>query len=839
MSCCHDSGINGTCVECDVPQLARNNYFTGKLLVERDFTDEQRYFIGKHRRHAARLHGWGTVCGLKVKQHPNPGCRNQYVLIEPGMAVDCCGREIVVAERQYFDFRRAAQQMLEQNGQEGGPGDDNSHTLQICLRYAECPTEDVPALFDECGCNDIACQPNRILESFALDVRLDPPPRVENPVRARLDWRSTVNIAHALRVAVDDAHHKLYVISADDPATLAVLDGENSSLIRSRSVDGQVMDLALSPNGERVYVAVEDAGLKVLVLNAALDNPAVNTLPIPDSADNSLETLSLAVARNGRLYVLATTESVVYAWDTPDTGDTVDMLTSAALGTNPSALVVTPDDGRVIAANPDSANLSVLDAMDLTAAPRVVNLPGASPSALAVGHTSTSNKLYVADTANKTLRILEIPVDPADPYAPLGSLISLVDEPVKLAAGGGDRWIYVLGTAADGKGWVQVVDAHRVEAGSADVMGARVSVGDAPRDLAVGAHGLRLYAAFASVSETGGGVAIVDVTPDECDEILLRALDACPECDGQDCIVLATVRDFVVGSEITDERLDNLSDRQLLPSTSLLMETIQCLLQRGVGEPGEPGATGPTGPRGPGIDDVQVEMIDCDEDPKAEILEGHILHLKLPCDCKDKTPEPVAYTRICGINWRHGDTMKISDLRGALMVNFSAPVRLGDFLNLHVFTLMTNSSQDDNLMCWCEIPPKGIIGANLDLRDNENGTCDFDPAQVPEEVQGADAMVRTVLFVPSTGFVSGHEYRVIIKGDFIRDGDWRAVDANHLPGWLPNRVTGDGVEGGTFESWFTAGDDDRTHSDRLVGLTQPRTRRGANAPATRRARRPR
>ena len=33
---------NGVCVECDIPQLARNNYFTGKLLVERDFTDEKR-----------------------------------------------------------------------------------------------------------------------------------------------------------------------------------------------------------------------------------------------------------------------------------------------------------------------------------------------------------------------------------------------------------------------------------------------------------------------------------------------------------------------------------------------------------------------------------------------------------------------------------------------------------------------------------------------------------------------------------------------------------------------------------------------------------------------------
>jgi hypothetical protein len=47
---------------------------------------------------------------------------------------------------------------------------------------------------------------------------------------------------------------------------------------------------------------------------------------------------------------------------------------------------------------------------------------------------------------------------------------------------------------------------------------------------------------------------------------------------------------------------------------------------------------------------------------------------------------------------------------------------------------------------------------------------------------------------------------VIVKGDFIRDKDGRALDADHLPKWLPNRKTGDGVEGGTFESWIIVGD---------------------------------
>lgn len=42
-------------------------------------------------------------------------------------------------------------------------------------------------------------------------------------------------------------------------------------------------------------------------------------------------------------------------------------------------------------------------------------------------------------------------------------------------------------------------------------------------------------------------------------------------------------------------------------------------------------------------------------------------------------------------------------------------------------------------------------------------------------------------------------------GDLIVDAQSkRAVDANHLPPYLPARKSGDCIEGGTFESWFQA-----------------------------------
>ena len=170
-----NTGPRGYCVECDITQMARNNYFTGKLLVERDFTDEQRYMLGKLRRHNQRLHGWGTVCGLKVVPHPNPGCQDRFVDIQPGTAIDCCGREILVLHDEYFDFKtQFLANWQKQNGPNSQP-DDQPHQIQICVSYQECPTEDVPALFDDCNCSAVSCQPNRILESYSFDVLIDPP----------------------------------------------------------------------------------------------------------------------------------------------------------------------------------------------------------------------------------------------------------------------------------------------------------------------------------------------------------------------------------------------------------------------------------------------------------------------------------------------------------------------------------------------------------------------------------------------------------------------------------------------------------------------------------------
>jgi hypothetical protein len=72
---------NYPCEPCGLQTFERNRYFDGKLLVTRDFQDEQAYLRGKDRLHNSLLHGYGTVCGLEVEQHPAEACRYKYVVL--------------------------------------------------------------------------------------------------------------------------------------------------------------------------------------------------------------------------------------------------------------------------------------------------------------------------------------------------------------------------------------------------------------------------------------------------------------------------------------------------------------------------------------------------------------------------------------------------------------------------------------------------------------------------------------------------------------------------------------------------------------------------------------
>jgi hypothetical protein len=142
--------------------------------------------------------------------------------------------------------------------------------------------------------------------------------------------------------------------------------------------------------------------------------------------------------------------------------------------------------------------------------------------------------------------------------------------------------------------------------------------------------------------------------------------------------------------------------------------------------------------------------------------------------------------------------MKPVDFPSGLLVAFDKPVRNGDIHSQSFIVLEGHRDESTGSMCWCELPSEHIGG--IQFTESCKITREFEPPPSSGLVNGAQ-------FVPLSQLSSGVIYRVVLKGDFIRDEKHRGVDADHLPPWFPARRyhTGDGVQGGTFESWFTLG----------------------------------
>ncbi len=651
------------CVECYIDQRARNNYFTGKMLVERDFTDEQRYFMGKDRRHNQYLHGEGVTCGLKVKQHPNPDCRNHYVLVEPGVAIDCCGREIIIDAEQTVDLRGLFDDWLSE--QDADP--DGVYDLQLVVCYRECEAEEVPALFCDSGCDDTATQPNRILESyrFGLRVEMVADPEEEEPGKEENEDELTPE--EKFEICLEE-------IAQNVLAGCPGCSRDNSCVVLAKMA-GYVADAP--------FVEAVDADTDVLI-------------------DNSRDWLF-------------STRDITRIIEC-----IVERVRSIIKGIEVATVTMVDCEGNEAAA----------DVQALVAAEIITNDEGQRELTLQL----------------PTACGITPGIDTAE--------VNLVD-----------------------CGGVQLPQEIQ------DLAGAQIEV------------------------DTAGQRSLMIQVPTECgteetpgiDDVQVNLVD----CDGNP--VGPEVQDLVTVSIEVDA-----SGQRVL--------TVQL--------PNDCGRE----PETPGIDDVQIELVDCDgnkvenavnELVKAKIVVDangeRVLTIQLPNACSQESRPEVDFTRICAINWDHGENIPHEQLtieqyqQPGLMIAFNKLVRNGD-IHRHSVRLLVGSrggignNPELATTCWCEISDEVLTGVNFvnpcNLRSG------LKPAFDPEEA------VNGLVLVPTARFQRDFDYRVVVEGDYIRQFEgidlktrqpkWgSAVDADHLPPWLPDRKTGDGVEGGTFNSWFT------------------------------------
>jgi hypothetical protein len=193
-----------------------------------------------------------------------------------------------------------------------------------------------------------------------------------------------------------------------------------------------------------------------------------------------------------------------------------------------------------------------------------------APASLTVATTTKGETLAALDMSGSgTLFIVNIPAaGPAAATVVSQSVTAFADLPTEVLLSPGGRWAYVLEKDSTGKGYVQTVDAFAVELGQPNVLGGPVAIGPGPQSETLSQDGSHLYVPYFDPAQlTNGGVAILEVTQTDCSGIFQTLIDGCPDCDQGDCLVLATIKEYVYGSAVTDAALDNLTDRRLLAST--------------------------------------------------------------------------------------------------------------------------------------------------------------------------------------------------------------------------------------------------------------------------------
>lgn len=847
------------CEPCEARAPTRNNYFTGKLMLARDFEDEQRFFREKLRIHHLRLHGWGVVCGLRLRAH-EPPCDTRYVILDPGSAVDCCGRDILVAMEEVIDLEafEVVQDIIAEAEDPETP-DDRTWDLRFCLSYVECPDEDVPVLYDECGCDDGRVAPNRILESWRIEVELAPPPAPPAILVPGLDWTATLALDAAAAVAVG-ADMAFVVTAGASPAVYAVALA-TLAVVASDALPAPGQAVALSADHATLFVVAGDPGgaadadvLSYDLAGGGLAAGPADSAAVPGSAGGRV---ALAVIPGAGVLALVEAAGAAHHWPGAVSGPP-DGLGDLAAGGTVGAPVLMSDGITVLVPERGTATLHRLRFAGGAPALDTVTLDAGQGDALALVASTGPDRLAVADAAAEVLAV----VDPETGVREGAGALAAAPVAVAVAPGGG--WAYAL--LADGDtASVQAVDLAAVLRGEADAAAAPLPVLDRTRGIVLARDGRRLFLPALGPAAGGpGGVAVIAIEETDCRSLLLR--EDCPACGEDTCLTLATIRNWRPGDRILDRRdppeepeegtaqIDNDDGRRRLPSTQAIADALLCLIDGGCGCDGEGGEQGPPGPQGPA------------GPAGAPGQDGQDAVLPLT-------------TRICGISWEHlgivgpegfptvtldtgdGEPVRLPGLAFAFdrPVTFfrslppalqGAPdqdilraavrmVRLTVGLVGDVFSPIT--APDFSL--WAEIPC-AVMPARLRLLPGEaEGTCRIEAIErlIPwseDSVATGEVENGLVVFpgspvtaealqalffrqwlnpgsvqVPQAA-VPVYQVDVLFDGAGLLDTDRQPIDADHTAPGLQARPSGTGWPGGVFRSSFYFGGGPRVDDQR-------------------------
>ncbi len=171
----------------------RVNYSLGLVLGVDEFRQEQHYMMSRDHLHNRALHGYGTVCGLRVSYAEGE------VTVSAGVAVTPQGITVRVPTSQCADLNAWITANVE--------GDDIP-PIYVTLCPRECPQGIVPVPGAPCRTAEEAMIPSRIVDDFQLSFSLEPPVHLEEAAVGRFG-RLLARIAVSADVATYASEEEL------------------------------------------------------------------------------------------------------------------------------------------------------------------------------------------------------------------------------------------------------------------------------------------------------------------------------------------------------------------------------------------------------------------------------------------------------------------------------------------------------------------------------------------------------------------------------------------------------------------------------------------------------
>ncbi|MEV4351506.1 hypothetical protein AB0J83_44185 [Actinoplanes sp. NPDC049596] len=564
-----------SCLPCGLHEPRRTRYFDGRMLLDRDFVAEQDYQRGQRHLHNATLHGTGTACGLKVVQHPSPDCRRDFVVVEPGTAVDCCGQEIVVPERSLVRVRELI----------GADPDlraalDGTRHLLIAVRRCDHGVEQVPAILAGCAGDDEPEEYGRIAESFEFVLLARAPAELEPVVahiRPRLTWEHTITLG-------GQAPRRVHLNGDEDLVQLAAdADAGGSHLDVHRDANSDLVSRLEGPQHLTDTASMREARL-LLAAGEGFD-PAANGIAfwrreaITTSAESAAvlpidgRTIRLAVSPvsgtvfalfeapdgTARLSSYAATAIVTWLGDTaqppPAPIQTLELAHGLGGAGGPAqrgaAMLRMSHDGRFLALTGGGrvyiVEVAAFHAGGMT--PDQAAAPGipAGTDAVAVSWSLDDQMLYVLShehpAADRAVLHRYAMRGDRNTVERRGRGVFLDGTPRDLAVAPTELRAYVLLRDPAGISRLSTVDMARVQAVTSDepehveLSADAIRIDGDARSLALAGNGGRLYVAAADAEPQGlpdrGLVAVVDIQEEDCSVHLDRQIEGCPGCGGE------------------------------------------------------------------------------------------------------------------------------------------------------------------------------------------------------------------------------------------------------------------------------------------------------------------